>query len=157
MGVGFRRDAQAGEGFYRFDKIARATVNDRRKQLPCLAVLLGVIQGTNHRIFQWKFLEDFTHRHVEQHIQQREQAGHEGVVAILLVTGVHRPAEQFKQMAAVSGKLHQRVWGVVLGQVVGIDEQLQPALQLATTENGDRLREVVDAHAGTYCHRIDQA
>ena len=36
------------------------------------------------------------------------------IVAIFLVAGIHRTTEQFKQMATVSGKLHQWVGGVVL-------------------------------------------
>ena len=105
-----------------------------------------------------QLLQDVAHRQVDQDVEQREEAGHEGVVGEVGNVRLRRDrgAQQFHLATARGGDLHQRIGRVAVGQVVGVDQQLQPALQLAAAEDGDCLREAADLRPRTDGNRVDE-
>ncbi|EEF26993.1 conserved hypothetical protein [Ricinus communis] len=103
---------------------------------------------------QVQVLHDLGHRHLEQAVQQREDAGHEGEVLLVAVAAVAL-AQVFQRGAAQCGRRqHQVRWAVrVLARV---QEQLQPALQLAPAQAADGLAEARDLGADRERGRVHQ-
>jgi len=144
--IGFGRDAQMGELAGRCIQVALVGSLDGREQRAELAGMGA--EGGLGDFRQRQLVQDVAHRHVEQGIEQREGADHEGHVARVFQCRVEAQAghEQFDQAAAGSSFLQQRrrVLAVVR---VGVNQQLQPALQLPAAKQVDGLAKAGDRAA----------
>jgi hypothetical protein len=97
------------------------------------------------------------HRHVEQAVEQREHARHEGDVLLVAVAAVLL-AQVFQRRAAQRRQWQQQVRRAVR-ILARVQQQLQPALQLAPADAVDRVLEAGDRDAageGRGIHQLQQ-
>jgi hypothetical protein len=102
----------------------------------------GAVQQRHHHVgSRLRAATISVHRHGQQHVQQREHAGHEGHV-LLVAIAAHGFAQHF-HLRRAQGRQRQQWIGEAIVLLARVQQQLQPALQLATPQHVDRLAEAV--------------
>src|SRR3990167_10347124 len=112
-------------------------------------------QSRLYVILQWDHLDNLGHRHAKQGIKQGKTAYHEGALLLRRVPPT-RDGEALHQTSAHRGKLQQWAGKIVVTLVIGIKQQLYPALQLAAPQYHDGLAERGNFGAEPHRNRVDQ-
>ena len=78
------------------------------------------------------------------------------MIGKLTILEMQTLGQQFHQTATCGGQLEQRVDGLCFALGIGVDQQLHPALQLATPEDSDGVAQRGDLARHAAAHRVGQ-
>jgi hypothetical protein len=101
-------------------------------------------------------VEHLRRRHAEQRVHERHDADHERELAGVAAAREGRFGEQLHQAAARRGELEQRALEALARAVAGVEQELQPALDLAPPEQRDRLAQRRDLAPRRHADRVRQ-